>query len=171
MSKARSSSKRWLTFSSPPVSRSAACTLCNQLHTQLPSPNSWQNDSCRQFAQSLDISQYSLVCCPCCNDITRLTNDPSHRPRWEKCRVTECKIPQCKNTFFSKCSILHDDIIQCLTLARENIPPNLDIPAPLCKHHWYTVYISQHKHTCPTCGAVLQKQSARPCPNTELPPT
>ena len=93
MSEARSSSKRQLTFSSPPVSRSAACTLCNQFHTQVSSPNSWKNDSCRQFAQSLDISGHCLVCRPCCNDITRLKKDPSHRPRWEKCRVTECTIP------------------------------------------------------------------------------
>ena len=159
MSEARSSSKRRLAFSSLPVSQSAACTLCNQLHTQLSSPKSWKNDSCQQFAQSLDISEYSLICHPYRNDITRLTKDPSHHPRWEKCRVTECIIPQCKNTFFSKCSIPHDDIIQCLTSARENIPPNLVSTTTI----WYTMYISQHKHT----GAVLQKQSTRPCPNTE----
>ena len=169
MTEARSSSKRKLAFSSPPVSQSTACTLCNQLHTQLSSPNSWKNNSCQQLAQSLNISGHSLVCRPCRNDITRLTTDPSHCTRWENCRVSECTIPQCKNTFFSKCSIPYDDIVRCLTLARENIPPNLAIPVPLCKHHYHLVYNTyQPTQThCPTCGAVLQKQSARPCPNTE----
>ena len=148
MTEARSSSKRKLAFSSAPVSQSTACTLCNQLHTQLSSPNSWKNNSCQQLAQSLNISGHSLVCRPCRNDITRLTTDPSHCPRWEKCRVSECTIPQCKNTFFSKCSIPYDDIVRCLTLARENIPPNLAKPVPLCKHHYHLVYNTyQPTHT------------------------
>ena len=52
---------------------------------------------------------------------------PDHRPRWEKSKITntECIIPQCNDTFFSKCSIPHDDIVQCLKLAGENVPSNL----------------------------------------------
>ena len=45
------------------------------------------------LASDVDISGHCLVCRPCCNDITRLKKDPSYRPRWEKCRVTECTIP------------------------------------------------------------------------------
>ena len=70
----------------------------------------------RQIAMSLQLSAHSLVCRPCRNDTTRLTKDPDHHPRWEKCQITECVIPECKNTFFSNCSIPSEDILQCLTL-------------------------------------------------------
>ena len=138
----------------PPVSQSTTCTLCSQSHTQLSSPNSWKNDSCQQLALSLEISGRSPVCRPCRNDITRLMKDPDHRPRWEKCKITntECIIiPQCNNTFFSKCSIPHDDIVQHLMLAGENVPSNLDVPAPFCKHYYHLVYNTHqptHQFSC-----------------------
>ena len=138
MSDTERSSRRRLTFSSPPVSQATACTLCKRLHTQLYSPNSRKNDNCRQIAMSLQLSAHSLVCRPCRNDITRLTKDPNHHPRWEKCQITECVIPQCKNTFFSNCSIPSDDILQCLKLKGENIPTIrgtcsiLQTPLPHC---------------------------------------
>ena len=128
-----------------------------------------ENDSCRQIAMSLQLSVHSLVCRPCRNDITRLTKDPDHHPRWEKCQITECVIPECKNTFFSNCSIPSEDILQCLTLKGENIPPQLEVPAPFCKHHYHMVYntCQPTQLNCQTCCAVLRKQNARPCPDPE----
>ena len=169
MSDTERSSRRRLTFSSPPVSQSTACTLSKHLHTQLSSPNSWKNDSNRQIAVSLQLSAHSLVGRPCRNDITRLTKDPDHHPRWEKCQITECVIPQCENTFFSNCSIPCEDILQCLTLKGENIPSELEIPASFCKHHYHMVYNTYQptQLNCQTCCAVSRKQNARPCPDPE----
>ena len=166
---ASGNSRRRLNFTSPPVSQSNTCTLCSQVHTQLSSPNSWKNNSCRQLALSLNISEHSPVCRPCRNDITRLIRDPDHHPRWEKRIISECIIPECKNSFFSKCSIPLDDIVKCLRLAGENIPSKVEIPAAFCKHHYHMVYnIYQPTQTnCPTCSAVLQKQNARLCPDVK----
>ena len=78
-----------------------------------------------------------------------------------------CVIPQCENTFFSKCNIPIPDIFQCLTLASENVPPKLDAAPPLCKHHYHVVY-NTYKPTqthCPTCYTWFHKQNARPCPD------
>ena len=123
MTECRSSSRRRL-FTSPPVSQCTVCNLCSQQHTNLSSPKSWRDEGCQQLALSLDISGDSLVCHPCRNDIARLKNDPSYCPRWEKNKISGCVIPQCENTFFSKCNIPIPDIFQCLTLASENVPPN-----------------------------------------------
>ena len=100
---------------------------------------------------------------PCRNDITRLTKDPEHHPRWEKCQITECVIPQCKNTFFSNCSVPSDDILQCLTLKGENIPPQLEVYLL----HFANTITTLSQLNCQTCCAVLRKQNARPCPDPE----
>ena len=156
-----SSSRRRLAFTSPPVSQCIACSLCNQQHTNLSSPNSWKDESCQQLSLSLGISELSLVCRPCRNDIARLKRDPSHLPRWEKNKISGCVIPQCENKFFSKCNIPIPAIVQCLRLASENVPHNLDGAPSLCKHHYHVVY-NTYKPTqphCPTCGTGLHKQS------------
>ena len=166
MTECRSSSRRRL-FTSPPVSQCTVCNLCSQQHTNLSSPKSWRDEGCQQLALSLDISGDSLVCRPCRNDIARLKNDPSYRPRWEKNKISGCVIPQCENTFSSKCNIPIPDIFQCLTLASENVPPKLDAAPPLCKHHYHVVY-NTYKPTqthCPTCYTWFHKQNARPCPD------
>ena len=98
--------------------------------------------------------------------MARLMKNPSHCPRWEKDKISGCAIPQCKDPFFSKCNIPNSDIVQCLTIAGENIPSKLDIAPPLCKHHYHVVY-NVHKPTqthCPACSTGLQKGS-RPCPD------
>ena len=168
MTEARGSSRRRLAFTTPPVSQSTAtaCSLCNQVHTTLSSPISWRDECCRELALTLGITEQSLVCRPCRNDITRLRKDPCHIPRWEKERVRECAVSQCKNNFFSKCNIPMSDIVHCLELAGESIPSQLDTAPPLCKHHYHMVY-NAHKPTqthCPTCGTGLQINS-RPCPD------
>ena len=115
MTEARGSSRRRLAFTTPPVSQSTAtaCSLCNQVHTTLSSPISWRDECCRELALTLGITEQSLVCRPCRNDITRLRKDPCHIPRWEKERVRECAVSQCKNNFFSKCNIPMSDIVHC----------------------------------------------------------
>ena len=166
MATTRGSSRRRLAFTTPPVSQSTACSVCKQVHTSLSSPDSWKDEGCRQLAISLDISGHNLVCRPCRNDMARLMKNPSHCPRWEKDKISGCAIPQCKDPFFSKCNIPNSDIVQCLTIAGENIPSKLDIAPPLCKHHYHVVY-NVHKPTqthCLACSTGLQKGS-RPCPD------
>ena len=166
MSDAGSCSRRRLTFSSPPVSQSTACTLCKRLHTQLSSPNSWKNDGCWQIAVSLQLSAHRLVCRPCCNDITRLTKDPDHHPRWEKCQITECVIHECKNTFFSNCSIIpSEDILQCRTLIFLHNSRHLLRFANTITTWCITCQPTQLN--CQTWCAVLRKRNARPCPDSE----
>ena len=167
MTEAKGSSRRRLAFTSPPVSQCIACSLCSQQHVHLSSPNSWKDEDCQHLALSLGISGHSFVCRPCRNDISRLKTDPSHCPRWEKNKISGCAIPQCKNTFFSKCYLPIPDITQCLTVAGENIPTNLDTVLPLCKHHYLVVYNTyKPKQTrCPTCGTGLHKQNTRTCPD------
>ena len=77
-----------------------------------------------------------------------LRKDPSHCPRWEKCKINGCSIPQCENMFFSK---------QSLEAAGENTIP--DTVPPLCKYHYHVVY-NTYKPTqmyCPTCGTRLRR--------------
>ena len=45
---------------------------------------------------------------------------------------------------------------------------NITIPAPLCKHHYYTIYSVLHQPqqtNCPTCGASLKYANTRSCPD------
>ena len=161
MAEAKCSSKRRL------FTGTATCSLCNQQHTNLSSPNSWKDEGCQQLALSLDISGQSVVCRPCRNDIARLKKEPRHFPRWEKNRINSCAIPDCNNTFSSKCNIPVTDIVECLTSAREKIPPNLETPPPLCKQHYHVVYNTYRptQTNCPTCGTWLNKQNTQPCPD------
>ena len=152
MNEARVSSRRRLAFTTPPVSQptATACSVCNQIHTNLSSPISWRDECCRELAITLGITEHSLVCRPCRNDIARLRNDPSHCPRWEKERISaECAVTQCKNKFFSKCYISMSDIVQCLELSGERIPSELDTAPPFANTItiWYTIHTSQPKHT------------------------
>ena len=107
-----------------------------------------------------------MVCRPCRNDIARLRKDPCHCPRWEKERISECAVLQCRNKSFSKCNIPMSDIVLCLELAGESVPSQLDTAPSLCKHHYHMVY-NAHKPTqthCPTCGTGLQRNSLS-CPD------
>ena len=167
MTEAKGSSRRRLVFTSPPVSQCIACSLCSQQHVNLSCPNSWKDEDCQHPALSLGISGHSFVCGPCRKDISQLKNNPSHCPRWEKNKISGCVIPQCKNTFFSKCYLPIPDITQCLTMEGENIPTNLDTVLPLCKRDYHMVFNTyKPKQThCPTCGTGLHKQNARTCPD------
>ena len=101
MSAVRGSSKRWLAFTTPQVSQPAtACSLCNQIHTNLSTPVSWRDESCMELVTTLGITDASLVCLPCRKDISRLKKDPCHCPRWEKEKISGCSIPLCRNRFF-----------------------------------------------------------------------
>ena len=102
------------------------------------------DEFCRELALTLGITEQSLVCRPCRNDIARLRKDPCHCPRWEKERISECAVLQCRNKSFSKCNIPMSDIVLCLELAGESVPSQLDTAPSLCKHHYHMVY-NAHK--------------------------
>ena len=165
MATTRGSSRRRLAFTTPPVSQSTACSVCKQVHTSLSSPDYWKDEGCRQLVISLDISGHNLVCRPCRNDMARLMKIPVIVLGGRRIKLVGVPFLSA-DPFFSKCNIPNSDIVQCLTIAGENIPSKLDIAPPLCKHHYHVVY-SVHKPTqthCPACSTGLQKDS-RPCPD------
>ena len=169
MAETGSSTRRQLKFT---VSQPEVCTLCHQQHTQLSSPSSWKNRVCQELAQSLRVPAHSPVCRPCRYDITRLAEDPTHHPRWEKERENKCAVPKCKNTFFCKRSIPVSDFRKYLVNKDENIPSTAEehvYTTPLCKHHYHLVYNMSHPKQlhCPTCGTLLKMQNARSCPDPD----
>ena len=99
MTEARGSRRR-LAFTTPSVSQptATACSVCNQMHTNLSTPISWRDEDCRELALTLGITEHNLVCRQCRAWVRK---DPSHCPRWEKEKISECAIPHCRNKFFS----------------------------------------------------------------------
>ena len=141
MSEDNARSRRRLTFSSESVSQSKSCALCHQLHTQLSSPQSWKNERCQRLALDLHLQPHSVVCHACRNCISRMTKDPSRKPRWEKQKHIKCSVLHCDRKFFSHCGIPLDDIVKCLMQKGESVPTNLEDPVLFCNHHYHLVYI------------------------------
>ena len=142
------------------------CTLCLSGHTQLSSPESWKGILAKEYAYSqLHLTQQSLVCQLCRDDIRKLLMDPSSTPRWKKMgeKVKWC-IHMCTNKAHVRTKLFtREQVAQAFH--SENVP----FPTPMCKNHYHVMYDSLHsKQTqCYTCGSSLRGVQTRTCPAAE----
>ena len=164
-------SRRKLSFPPIPEDRdeqSVTCALCHGQHSQLSEPQSWKNEQARTVIRSLEMAPDCRICRPCRNDITRLTKNPDHQPRWAKQQQSVCCLPGCTEPTFSHSKMATQEQLGLIahTLGCSSLP-TLPIPTPLCKHHYHLIYntLQPTQTQCPTCGTWLKITTARFCPD------
>ena len=149
---------------------STRCELCNGKHALMSFPEQWTSHRAREFVLSQGVSLLKLICQPCRNDISRVLNNPTYKPRWEKsgkavvCCVQGCKehVIACSKMITKEKStqLFEDAGLEC---SSETIP----VPTPLCSHHYHMLYNRLHPTptNCSTCGSSLKHVTQRQCPN------
>ena len=146
------------------------CSLCLGEHRQCSTPSSWKVDEARSFVHRLKISANEPVCSACRRDVTRVIDDSSYKPRWEKpVGESHCFVDLCTDSVFAslhKVSSAHlCDSFKTAGLKCSS--HNFLTPLPLCKHHYHTVYkiAKPTIANCSLCGLSLKHTAAKYCPN------
>ena len=152
----------------------ALCSLCQGRHINMTIPENWTSEPSLQIVSSLGVQLSAPICMACRKDVSRLVNNSSHLPRWEKKTSSsvkiQCCIKDCQSAVLASMNqsteILHHAFQQAVLQAKsENIPT----PAPLCTKHYNTVYDTLHPRPkyCATCGTTLKYTQHRKCPDPD----
>ena len=138
--------KNWRKLSYPPITERErdepfrTSALCHGQYSQMSEPKSWKNKQAQAIIRSLQLAPDCHISHPCRNDITRLTKNPDHQPRWAKPPQSVCCLPGCNETTFSQSKMATQDQLGLIshTIGYSSIP-TLPIPTPLCKHHYHLI--------------------------------
>jgi len=123
-------SRRKISFSGLEV---RICALCQGSHSHMSTPSSWKNEAAHRLVISLQVSQESLVCRPCRDDITRMLSNSHYIPRWKK-RTLEhdkahCCVLDCNNSHFASITFGTADQISG-AFDTSGLKCSTDIPVP-----------------------------------------
>ena len=73
----------------------ALCSLCQGRHINMTIPENWTSEPSLQIISSLGVQLSAPICMACRKDVSRLVNNSSHLPRWEKKTSSSVKIQCC----------------------------------------------------------------------------
>ncbi len=149
-----------------------SCELCNGQHRLMSSPQQWTSQTASELALSLGVSLGKQICQPCRSDITRMVNNPSYKPRWEKSRKVTCCVLECiEDAFASSRMATMENMVALFTNANLRCSSDtIPVPTPLCTYHYHLLYNQLHptQTNCSTCGSSLKHANPRPCPKPSV---